>query len=72
MTMERWRPFSGSITRWDPVRDLSDMQQEMNRIFDGFFGRPATLSTGERMWVPACDMYETKDDLRDLRAPRRS
>ncbi|HSE93092.1 MAG TPA: Hsp20/alpha crystallin family protein [Methylomirabilota bacterium] len=35
----------------------------MNRLFDGFFGRPATLATGERMWLPLADMYETKDDV---------
>jgi HSP20 family protein len=33
----------------------------MNRLFDGFFGGPA--ATSERMWLPLCDMYETKDDL---------
>jgi HSP20 family protein len=63
MTMERWRPFGGSVSRFEPFRDLADVQQEMNRLFDSFFGRPATVSAGERMWVPVCDMYETKDDL---------
>src|SRR5947199_443754 len=50
--IERWRPF-GSVARWD---------SEVNRLFDGFFGRPAA-SNGERMWVPALDMYETKDEI---------
>src|SRR5438094_3288317 len=52
IAIERWRPF-GSVARWD---------SEVNRLFDGFFGRPAA-SNGERMWVPALDMYETKDEI---------
>src|SRR5438445_10282994 len=35
----------------------------MNRLFDSFFGRPATMTAGDRLWVPLVDMYETKDDL---------
>jgi HSP20 family protein len=64
MAMERWRPFGGVVERWDPFR-VSDIQGEMNRLFDTFFGRPttATAPTGERMWAPAVDMWETKDDL---------
>ena len=62
MALERWRPFGGSIARWEPFRDVSDIQQEVNRLFDSFFGRPA-MQTTERMWVPSVDMYETKDDL---------
>jgi HSP20 family protein len=34
----------------------------MNRLFDGIFGRPV-VATSERMWLPPCDMSETKDDL---------
>src|SRR6266480_2295191 len=51
IAIERWRPF-GSVATWD---------SEVNRLFDGFFGRPAA-SNGERMWVPALDMYETKGE----------
>jgi HSP20 family protein len=42
---------------------VNDIQGEMNRLFDSFFGRPATVAAGERMWAPLVDMYETKDDL---------
>jgi HSP20 family protein len=35
----------------------------MNRLFDSFFGRPATMTAGDRLRVPLVDMYETKDDL---------
>lgn len=57
-----------TLERFDPVRDI---QTEVNRLFDGFFGRPffgrpVTLTGAlgtERLWAPVADMYETKDDL---------
>ena len=39
MAMERWRPF-GSTERWEPFRNLTDIQSEVNRLFDTFVGRP--------------------------------
>src|SRR5258706_15239270 len=64
MTMERWRPFGGVVEHRDPFR-MSDIQGEVNRLFDSFFGRPttATATTGERMWAPAVDIVEDKDNL---------
>jgi HSP20 family protein len=64
MAIERWRPF-GSVDRWDPLRGVSDIQGEVNRLFDSFFGRPAAVGTGAspRMWMPVLDMHETKDDV---------
>jgi len=59
MTLERWRPF-GTVDRWS---DVSDIQQEVNRLFDSFFGRPAQTRSVERFWAPLADMYETKDNL---------
>lgn len=35
----------------------------MNRLFDTVFARPTRLRVVERVWGPAVDMYETKDDL---------
>ncbi len=60
MTVERWRPF-GSVSRWEPMGGLTNIQSEMNGLFDSFFGR----STGgsamtERVWASAVDVYETK------------
>lgn len=63
MAIERWRPFGTLVERWDPAREMSDIQREMNRLFDGFFGRPLTAQTVERQWMPAMDVHETKDDL---------
>jgi HSP20 family protein len=61
MAIVRWRPF-GQAERWDPFRELGDVQAEMNRVFDSFFGR-AHETGGPRAWVPVVDVYETKDDL---------
>ncbi len=64
MAMERWRPFGAVLERWEPFR-VFEIQGEVNRLFDNFFGRPATAMTprGERLWAPAVDIWETKDNL---------
>jgi HSP20 family protein len=62
MAMERWRPF-GTTERWDPFRGLGDIQSEMNRLFDSWTGRTATSAGADRMWLPAVDVHETKDDI---------
>jgi len=61
MAMERWRPF-GSTERWEPFRNLTDIQSEVNRLFDTFGGRPASSAAAGR-WLPAVDMHETTDEL---------
>lgn len=63
MAVERWRPFSVVAERWEPSRGVVDIQQEMNRLFDSFFGRPLAVGAAERVWVPPVDVCETKDDL---------
>lgn len=61
MTVVRWRPMKQSVVRWDPFREVGDLQSEMNRVFDGFFG--GSVAGLDRVWAPAVDMFETKDDL---------
>ena len=53
--VERWR--------WQPFRNVDGIQDDLNRLFDSFVGRPATVPAGERLWAPLADMYETKEDL---------
>jgi len=62
MAIERRRPFGTFMDRREPFRDI---QGEMNRLFDSFFGRPLATATGteSRVWMPVVDMYETKDEL---------
>ena len=59
MALVRFRPLGTAV---DPFRDASDIQSEVNRLFDSFFARPSQGAM-ERVWAPAVDMYETKDDL---------
>jgi HSP20 family protein len=60
MAIARFHPFSSNL---DPFGDLNDIQSEMNRLFDSFFGRPSAAPATERVWAPAVDVYETKDEL---------
>jgi HSP20 family protein len=49
--------------RVDPFDDLMEMQSEMTRTLDAFFGRHPRSGALDRAWAPAIDIYETKDDL---------
>ena len=53
-----------SITRYDPFRDLRNLQQEVNRLFSSSF----TRSFGDEgfargAWAPNVDIYENKDQI---------
>jgi HSP20 family protein len=50
-----------ALIRWEPVREMDTLQSEMNRLFDGFFGR--ANGTAGRRWVPAMDLVETEADF---------
>jgi HSP20 family protein len=57
---DRWRELR--FPRLDPFRDMADIQADINRAFDSYFGvRPQTAP--QRVWAPAIDVYETRDDL---------
>lgn len=53
-----------AVVRWDPFRDLSMLQDRMNRLFDDA-GRgwqhdePSSTTT----WSPAVDIFETEDEI---------
>lgn len=57
---DRWRTLR--FTRLEPFRDLMDVQSEINRTFDTYFGHRPVPALG-RSWAPAVDVHETKDDL---------
>jgi HSP20 family protein len=53
-----------ALIRWEPVRELNTIQNEMNRLFNTFFDTPApTGGTNLRRWIPAMDLLETEDDF---------
>ena len=52
-----------ALVRWEPVRELTSLQNEMNRLFTTFVDTP-TGGNGEsagRRWIPAMDLVETDD-----------
>lgn len=53
-----------AIVRWRPFRDLVSIQDEMNRLFDDFFGRPvARTEWTEGVWSPTVDVSEDRDNV---------
>jgi len=51
-----------TIVRWEPLRELSSLQNEMNRLFNTVFDTPVA-NGGNRRWVPAMDLVETAEDF---------
>src|SRR6266404_3768378 len=52
-----------SIVRYDPFRDLRNLQDEVNRLFTGNVARAFDdegIARGS--WSPNVDIYEKKDD----------
>jgi HSP20 family protein len=53
-----------TIVRWEPLRELSSLQSEMNRLFNTVFDQPGTGAGNGgalRRWVPAMDLVESED-----------
>src|SRR6266545_8430378 len=52
-----------TIVRWEPLRELSSLQNEMNRLFGTVFDTPGRGGNGGTMrrWMPAMDLLETAD-----------
>jgi HSP20 family protein len=48
------------ISRFDPLRDLMRLQDEMGRLLDDRIGFRAGESVG---WTPNCDIYEDAEGL---------
>ena len=53
-----------AFMRWDPLRDLMEIQERMNRLF----GEPSARTRREEalpksMWTPSVDIYETGDEI---------
>ena len=49
-----------TLVRWEPFRDIAQVQSDMSRLFDGLLeGR----GRGSESWIPALDVWETENDL---------
>jgi HSP20 family protein len=60
-----------AIQRWDPLRDLREIRERMNRLFDDAAARDPRASRAETVtstgWKPPVDVFEN-DDRYILRA----
>ena len=57
-----------AIVRWDPLREIADVQNRMARLFDDFYGRRGEDDVMRRgTWVPPVDIFE-KDHVVTLKA----
>jgi HSP20 family protein len=51
-----------TIVRWEPLRELGSLQNEMNRLFNTVFDAPPGGNGGTlRRWMPAMDLVESGD-----------
>ena len=50
---------------WDPMKELSSLQNRMNRVFEETFGSPLYRGgqPGVGTWSPAVDIFETGDEI---------
>lgn len=51
------------ISRWDPFRDLSVLQDRINRVFNEQINRSEGENTSTRAWTPVVDIMENEGEL---------
>lgn len=51
------------LRRFDPWREIFTLRDEIEHIFDRFFGEAFPATREEAVWHPAIDMYETDKEL---------
>jgi HSP20 family protein len=49
------------MRRWDPLRDLLNLQERMNRLFDESLSRARPDEIPSPTWIPLADVYETPE-----------
>jgi len=51
-----------ALVKWDPFRDVAELQNRINRMFDDSFGPSRDREDEVNMcaWKPAVDIYETE------------
>jgi HSP20 family protein len=54
-----------ALIRWEPLGELSTIQNEMNRLFNTFVEGTSggNGSPGPRHWIPAMDLIENGDEF---------
>jgi len=54
-----------ALIRWDPFREMSSLQERMNRLLADFRTRSpfGEEEMAQGAWIPAVDIYETKESI---------
>ena len=52
-----------TITCWHPFRGLTQLQEQMNRLFEHTLFRGRSDQSALTSWAPALDIYETEHEL---------
>jgi HSP20 family protein len=47
-----------TLVRWEPFRELTQLQGEMGRLLNGFYD-----TRGNQTWVPPLDVWETDTEI---------
>ena len=52
-----------TLTRWDPMGNVSSLQNRINRLFDESYARSREVDNSMSMcaWGPSVDIYETSE-----------
>jgi len=54
-----------ALIRWDPFREMSSLQERMNRLMSDFRTRSpfGEEEMAQGAWIPPVDIYETKESI---------
>jgi HSP20 family protein len=52
-----------TVVRWEPLRELGSLQNEMNRLFNTVFDTPQPAGSAMRRWMPAMDLVESDESF---------
>jgi HSP20 family protein len=52
-----------TLVRWDPVRELAQWQNDVERLMGTFLRGAGNATNGEQRWAPPLDVWETADEL---------
>jgi HSP20 family protein len=62
MALTRWRPL-WDLEKLEPVREIENLQHEMNRIFERFMSGGSGGSKG-LTFIPSVEIEDTADEIR--------
>jgi HSP20 family protein len=61
MALTRWRPL-WDLEKLEPVREIENLQHEMNRIFERFMGG-GNGGSRELTFIPSVEIEDTADEI---------